>query len=81
MTDIISPIAGRVIAKCGGVAQTAKLCGRSPVSVHKWRHTREKGGTGGLVPTEAAQALMAAAQRGEVSLTAEDFFDLSEAAE
>ncbi len=81
MNENISPIASRVIAKCGGVSRTARLCGRAPVSVHKWRHTREKGGTGGLVPTEAAQALMAAAQRGEVDLTSDDFFDLNEAAE
>lgn len=73
----VSPVAARVIEKCGGVAAVSKLTGRAAPSIHKWRHTKEKGGTGGLVPTEAQDLLMKAAQRGEVDLLPEDFFDLS----
>lgn len=71
----VSPVAARVIQKCGGVSNTARLAGRAVPSVHKWRHPKDKGGTGGLIPVEAQVSLMDAAQRGEVSLTPEDFFD------
>lgn len=72
----VSPVAARVIARCGGVAAVARLTGRAAVSIHKWRHPKEKGGTGGLIPTEAQVLLMDAASRGEVDLTPADFFDL-----
>lgn len=81
MTQDISPVASRVIAKCGGVVGVSRITGRSPVSIFKWRHPRSKGGTGGLIPAEMQAVLMAAALRGEVPLTPEDFFDLPEAAE
>lgn len=76
--DDLSPVAGHVIAKCGGVAAVAKLTGRSPVSIHKWRYEKARGGTGGLVPSEPAARLMAAARRGEVDLTPSDFFRKAE---
>ncbi len=72
----VSPVAARVIERCGGVSAVARLTGRAVVSIHKWRHPKGKGGTGGLIPTEAQVLLIAAAQRGEVDLTPADFFDL-----
>lgn len=74
MDQLISPIAANVIRKCGGVANVARITGRNAVSVHKWRHSKAKGGTGGLIPVEPAQELMAAALRGEVDLNPSDFF-------
>lgn len=76
MQHKVSPVAARVIERCGGVAAVARLTGRAAVSIHKWRHPKDKGGTGGLIPTEAQVLLIAAAQRGEVDLTPSDFFDL-----
>ena len=76
-TSHVSPVASRVIEKCGGVAAVSKITGRAPPSIHKWRHPKEKGGTGGLVPSEVQTILMAAAQRGEVDLSPVDFFDLT----
>lgn len=76
-TSHVSPVASRVIEKCGGVAAVSKITGRAAPSIHKWRHPKEKGGTGGLVPTDAQTRLMAAAQRGEIDLSPDDFFDLS----
>lgn len=76
MSQAVLPIAARIIEKCGGVAATAKLAERTEVSVYRWTWPKEKGGTGGLVPTEAQQKIMAAAQRGEVQLSPADFFDL-----
>lgn len=81
MEHALSPVASRVIAKCGGVAEVARLTGRKKVSIHKWRHPKSKGGTGGLVPADMQKKLMEAALRGEVDLTTEDFFDLPEDAE
>lgn len=72
----ISPVASHVIKKCGGVSAVAKLTGRSPVSIHKWRYERARGGTGGLIPSDCAARLMEAALRGEVDLTPADFFDM-----
>lgn len=76
-TSHVSPVASRVIEKCGGVSSVAKLTGRAAPSIHKWRYPKDKGGTGGLIPSEVQTILMAAAQRGEVDLTPEDFFDLA----
>jgi hypothetical protein len=73
--DTVSPVAARVIEKCGGVANTARLARRAVPSVHKWRHPKSKGGTGGLIPADAQASLMAAARRGEAALEPEDFFD------
>ena len=71
----VAPIAARIIAKCGGISRTAKLSGRSPVTIHKWRRSKADGGTGGLIPAEAQALLWAAAARGEVELAPSDFFE------
>ena len=73
----IAPVAAHVIEKAGGVPIVARICGRSEVSVYKWKWSKAKGGTGGLIPTECAQKLMSAAGRGEVNLVPEDFFEIT----
>lgn len=75
-TSQVSPVADRIIKKCGGVSEVARITGRALPSIHKWRHTKEKGGTGGLIPADAQKLLMAAALRGEVVLDPADFFDI-----
>ena len=70
----ISPIARRVIDRCGGVTAVQRITGRTPASIYKWCWAKASGGTGGLVPVDAQQLLMAAAHRGEVPLTPADFF-------
>lgn len=77
----LSPVAARVIEKCGGVREVARLTQRATVSIHKWRHEKSRGGTGGLIPSDAQELLMAAALRGEVALVPDDFFDLHPDAE
>lgn len=79
-TEHVAPIAARVIKKVGGVPRVAKICGRSEFSVYKWKWSKAKGGTGGLIPSDSAQKLMLAAARGEVDLVAEDFFQVQPAA-
>lgn len=72
-TKMVASPAARVIEKCGGVDRVAKIVGRTPGSVYKWRWPKEKGGTGGLIPTDAQTKIWDAALRGEVDLTREDF--------
>jgi hypothetical protein len=74
-----SPVAKRVVAKCGGARRVSEITGRAIVTVHKWSLPRERGGTGGLIPTDMQVKLMDAALRGEVDLTPADFFDMPEA--
>lgn len=71
----ISPIAGQVIEKLGGVPRTAEVTGKTVSTVYKWRWPSEKGGTGGLIPIDAQQAIIAAARRGENCVTPDDFFE------
>lgn len=68
-------IAQNVIAKAGGVAKVALICGRTTSWVYRWTYEKKRGGTGGVVPHEDAQSLLAAAKRGEVDLTPADFFE------
>jgi len=70
----ISPVAQRVIVKCGGVAKTAQFCGRTKSWVYKWTYPKDRNGRGGIVPHEDAEKLLAAAARGEVNLSPSDFF-------
>jgi hypothetical protein len=74
--NTISPAAARVIAKCGGVASTAKMLGRSKSWVYKWTYPKDRNGRGGIVPHEDAQALLEAAPRMGIDLSPADFFDL-----
>jgi hypothetical protein len=72
----VSPVARRVVAKCGGARKVADLTGRAVVTIHKWSQPRARGGTGGLIPSDMQAVLMRAAQQGKVDLTPADFFDL-----
>lgn len=54
----ISPVAARVIAKCGGVKQTAKKAGFAESWVYRWTYPRHRGGTGGEVPQPAQRKLV-----------------------
>lgn len=76
-TSPISSVASRVIDKCGGVDIVAALTGRTTGTVYKWTHAKEKGGTGGYIPVDAQNKLMASALRGEIDIGAEDFFDVT----
>jgi hypothetical protein len=68
-------IAKRIIEKCGGVAKTAALIGQSESWVYRWTYPKDKGGTGGLVPRSAQEALLAASKDGKVQIAPADFFE------
>lgn len=63
-----------VIEICGGYAATAKMVGRSEVRVRRWEYTKEKGGTGGFIPTECQQVLLDAARLAGRDLRPDHFF-------
>jgi hypothetical protein len=59
MTDHLSNSpAARVIAKCGGINETARLIGLHRSVVNRWLTSKDTGGTGGLVPSKHQQALL-----------------------
>lgn len=47
---------------------------RSAIRVRRWTYAKERGGTGGLIPSDAAMTLMGEARRRGIALTPEHFF-------
>lgn len=71
-----SPVASRVIAKCGGHKAVAKLTGVDLSNVYRWTYSKSRGGTGGVIPAEPLAILVDAARTGLVDLEATDIVDL-----
>lgn len=69
-----------VIAKIGGVEAAAKITGKHVSRIYRWAYSREKGGTGGVVPHDDATKLLAYAKANSIDLDAADFFAKGEAA-
>lgn len=54
-----------VIEICGGAKAVAEMVGRSENRVRRWTYPKERGGTGGLIPSDMQPVLlMAARDRG-----------------
>lgn len=66
--------ASTIIRLCGGAAKVAEMVGRDPSRIHRWTYPKDKGGTDGLIPSDAAQVLLAEAKKREIPLTADHFF-------
>lgn len=69
--------AERVINKFGGAKRllaALKAVGfpKNPATVYRWLYPREKGGTGGIIPTKAWPDILTAARIEGIFLTAED---------
>jgi hypothetical protein len=62
-----------IIKKFGGPDVVAEIVQTSSGQVRRWRHPKEKGGTGGAVPHWHIPKLMAAAQARKLKVKAEDF--------
>lgn len=77
----MSSPAERIIKKFGGVSELARLSGWTPNMIYKWTYSKEKGGTGGLIPIDKMSDVLRLARANEVGVEPEDFFDLPEAAE
>jgi len=65
-----------IINRCGGVSVVAEWLKLNPTSVQRWTYPKERGGTGGLVPSKRQEALMRAAREHGKVLRPEDFFRL-----
>jgi len=67
--------ASTIIQKCGGHARVAEMTKRHITRVHRWTYARgEKGGTGGLIPSDVQPVLLQKARDAGIDLTPGDFF-------
>ena len=64
--------ADKVISLFGGVRPLARVLGRNPSSVTRWRKPRAEGGTGGAVPSALQGRVLALAKARGLPLAAED---------
>lgn len=63
-----------IIRICGGFEAVARMTGREVTRVRRWTYTREKGGTGGLIPSDIQPVLMKEARAQGIDLRPEHFF-------
>lgn len=61
-----------VISRFEGARALARLLGRDPSSVHRWRMPASKGGLDGRVPSALQLPLLELAQQRGIALTAEE---------
>jgi hypothetical protein len=77
--------AGRLIARFGGVLKLhealTQLSTRAPnlSSIYRWTYPRERGGTGGLIPTRDLELVLRCARENKVSLEIDDLITHAEA--
>lgn len=69
-------VAARVIAKCGGVQIVSDWLGITLPQVYKFTYPKEKGGTGGLIPSKHQPTLLQKSRESGGDLQPSDFFDL-----
>jgi len=81
MTDKQLEPARTVLEKIGGVDVAAKVTGKHVSRIYRWTYSREKGGTGGVVPHEDATKLLEHARANQIDLKAEDFFVVGSSSE
>ena len=67
-------VAKRLIDKLGGVRAVAGMLNLSTQAVHKWTKPKDKGGTGGFIPSHRQVELMVAAKLRGLELHETDFF-------
>lgn len=73
MADMSNP-AENVISKCGGHEVVADWLSIHVTNVYRWTYPKEKGGTGGLVPTRHQSVLLEKARAENKPLQPSDFF-------
>lgn len=65
--------AEKIIAKFNGVPSLARAIGKTPAAVYRWTYPRERGGTGGYIPTAQIAKIKDVADLLGIQLTAEDW--------
>lgn len=73
--------ASKVIEKLGGEAVVAEVLETASTAPYRWQYSREKGGTGGLIPQRHHRKLLDFAHQNQISLKAEEFLPEREAAQ
>lgn len=61
-----------VISRFGGVRPLARLLGKDPSTIHRWKQPAEKGGLDGRVPSAVQRRLLELAREHGVALTPAD---------
>lgn len=71
----------RVIKKFGGARNLMRLLEQvdpdnaiNPSSIYRWTYPKEKGGTGGVIPTRALPILIRAARYAGIFIDIEDLY-------
>lgn len=64
-----------VIARFDGVRPLARLLGKDPSTIHRWRMPAAKGGLDGRVPSAVQVRLLDLAKERGVALSAEDLIN------
>jgi transposase-like protein len=64
-----------VISRFEGVRPLARLLGKDPSTIHRWRMPAEKGGLDGRVPSAAQVRLLGLARVRGVPLTADELIN------
>lgn len=72
--------ANSIITKFGGPEAVAVIVDATPGQVRRWRRSKEKGGTGGIVPHWHIEKLVAAAIARRIKLKPADFAPVLEMA-
>lgn len=73
--------AQRVIEKCGGgemsrgVVVVSEITGVHSSRVHRWTYPKERGGTGGTIPSQHQQTILDGATERGIDLRPSDFFE------
>ena len=65
--------ADTIIKKFNGLKPVAMAANVTVHSVMRWRSTKERGGTGGIIPHWHMDALLAAAKANDIALEPSDF--------
>jgi hypothetical protein len=61
-----------------GVDKVAEITGKHVSRVYRWMYSKERGGTGGLIPQTDAPALLAYAAANGVDISPADFFPVTQ---
>lgn len=70
--------AARITRICG-VDRLSKWANVSVTQVYRWDYPREKGGSGGVIPSAHHQPILDGARTDQIALTPADFFAVPEA--
>lgn len=65
--------AHKIIKKFGGARRLAYAAGLEPSRVYKWTYPKDRGGTGGMIPSSVVATIQVAAETAGIELKPEDW--------